>query len=277
MRGVNVPYSWYKGDLGSVLPAVAKTGANVIRAVLGDGGKYERDDAASVKRLLDQCKASKLVAVLEVHDETGSNDVRDLKRAADYWVSIAPVLKGLENRVIINIANEWSTWGVVDTWSLGYRTVIPTIRKAGLKHLLMVDAAGWGQDVSSLSLRGQAVVKADPLRNTMFGLHMYEVNGADGRTVQRTLNAALAVGVPFAVTEFSDSQLKKPVAYKNILAICQQRQIGWIAWSWYGNGPGTTNMDMVASAKSERLTPIGNELVNGLNGIRRTSRIPRIW
>lgn len=43
----------------------------------------------------------------QVHDATGSDDVWRLNNAANYWISLADTLRGLEDRVIINIANEW--------------------------------------------------------------------------------------------------------------------------------------------------------------------------
>ncbi|XP_052125549.1 mannan endo-1,4-beta-mannosidase-like [Frankliniella occidentalis] len=107
MRGINYAHTWYKGDAETAIPAIAATGANVIRIVLSDGDQYTYDDAASVRRILDICKQNKLVAILEVHDATGSDDFAKLRRAADYWISLASTLKGLEDHVIINIANEW--------------------------------------------------------------------------------------------------------------------------------------------------------------------------
>ncbi len=66
MRGINYAHSWYKNDAEKAIPAIAATGANVIRIVLSDGGEYERDSAESVKHLLDLCYNNKLVAILEV-------------------------------------------------------------------------------------------------------------------------------------------------------------------------------------------------------------------
>ena len=47
------------------------------------------------------------VSFVQVHDGTGSDDVKLLENAADYWISLASTLNGLEDSVIINIANEW--------------------------------------------------------------------------------------------------------------------------------------------------------------------------
>ncbi|KAE8744653.1 hypothetical protein FOCC_FOCC008714 [Frankliniella occidentalis] len=91
MRGINYAHTWYKGDAETAIPAIAATGANVIRIVLSDGDQYTFMPVFS----------------FQVHDATGSDDFAKLRRAADYWISLASTLKGLEDHVIINIANEW--------------------------------------------------------------------------------------------------------------------------------------------------------------------------
>uniref|UniRef100_A0A1D1XD47 Mannan endo-1,4-beta-mannosidase n=1 Tax=Anthurium amnicola TaxID=1678845 RepID=A0A1D1XD47_9ARAE len=277
MRGINHAHSWYKQDADKAIPAIAATGANVVRIVLSDGDVYTKDDAASVKHLLDLCKKNRLVAILEVHDGTGSDDVARLENAANYWISLAGTLKGLEDRVIINIANEWhGSSGQAEAWASAYRSVIPRLRSAGLEHLLIVDAAGWGQDAACIAQAGRSIFEADPQRNTIFSIHMYEVAAKDADTVRRNIDNSLAIGVPLIIGEFSDAQTGKPVDYKTIMSYCHERSVGWLVWSWYGNNADTANMDLVTGPDGE-LTSLGREIIEGERGVRSTARAVSTW
>ncbi|XP_034242578.1 mannan endo-1,4-beta-mannosidase-like [Thrips palmi] len=277
MRGINYAHSWFKDDAEKSIPAIARTGVNVVRIVLSNGDTYYKDDAATVQRLLDLCRQNHLVAMLEVHDATGSDDVSALNRAADYWISLADTLRGLEDRVIINVANEWhGSSGKAEEWASAYRSVLPRLRSAGLKHLIVVDAAGWGQDAAVIAQKGRSVFEADPLRNTIFSIHMYEVAGQDEATVKRHIDNSLAIGVPLIIGEFSDAQTGKPVDYKTIMSYCRQRSVGWIAWSWYGNNADTANMDLATGPAGE-LTNLGWEIVNGEYGVRSTAWPVSTW
>ncbi|KAK3927329.1 Mannan endo-1,4-beta-mannosidase [Frankliniella fusca] len=274
MRGINYAHSWFKNDAEVAIPAIAATGSNVIRIVLSDGGQYTEDKAADVVRLLNLCEQNKLVAILEVHDATGSDDVGKLRRAANYWKKLAETLKGREDRVIINIANEWfGSSGKSAQWAEGYMEVLPTLRWAGLEHLIIVDSPGWGQDAAAIAQEGIRIFEADPRRNTIFSIHMYEVAAPNAETVKRHIDNSLAIGVPVIIGEFSDEQTKKKVAYKAIMKYCNERSVGWLAWSWHGNNIDTKNMDLSNKPYTD-LTPLGEEIVGH---IKREAKIPNIW
>lgn len=42
IRGVNVPYAWYKDDFVTAIDGIAAKGANAVRVVLGDGQTYDK-------------------------------------------------------------------------------------------------------------------------------------------------------------------------------------------------------------------------------------------
>lgn len=73
------------------------------------------------------------------------------------------VLRGHEDRVIINIANEWRGTAGAEAWASGYIHAVRSLRQAGLKHLLVVDSPGWGQDAPAIPQRGASIFKADRL------------------------------------------------------------------------------------------------------------------
>ena len=60
------------------------------------------------KKLLQLCKDNHLIAIVEAHDATGSDNIQDLENAANYWMEMKDALIGNEDHVILNIANEWA-------------------------------------------------------------------------------------------------------------------------------------------------------------------------
>lgn len=267
MRGVNHGHSWFKQDLEEAIPAIAETGANTVRIVLSNGQQWEKDDASELARVLAATETYGLTTVLEVHDATGSDNPDDLDKAVDYWIEMADVLKGTEDRVIINIANEWYGVWRSDVWAEAYAQAIPRLRSAGLAHTLIVDAAGWGQYPASIHERGADVFASDPLKNTMFSIHMYEYAGADRATVSENIDGVLAENLAVVIGEFGHRHHDGDVDEDAILAYTAERQVGWLAWSWYGNSGGVEYLDL-AEGPSGPLTSWGERIVYGEMGLK---------
>lgn len=276
MRGVNHSHTWFKNDLNAAIPAIAKTGANTVRIVLSDGTQYTKDDVNSVKNILALVNQYKMIAVLEVHDATGSDDVAKLNNAVNYWISIKDALVGKEDRVIINIANEWyGSWNS-EGWANGYKQAIPKLRNAGLNHTLIVDAAGWGQYPQSIVDYGQAVLAADSKKNTVFSIHMYQYAGKDDATVKANMENVLNKGLALIIGEFGGFHQGEDVDEYAIMKYGQQKGVGWLAWSWYGNSSDLSYLDL-NNGPAGSLTTAGNIIVNDPNGIKATSKKTGIY
>lgn len=277
MRGVNHAHSWYKDTYTEAIPAIAATGANTIRIVLSDGGQYQKDDINIVRNLIETAEANNLVAVLEVHDATGSDSLSDLNRAVDYWIEIKDALIGKEDTVIINIVNEWyGTWDG-RAWADGYKQAIPRLRDAGLTHTLMIDAAGWGQFPSSIHQYGREVFNADRLGNTMFSIHMYEYAGGDAQTVRDNINGVINQDLALVIGEFGHYHTDGDVDEDTIMSYAEQTGVGWLAWSWKGNGTEWEYLDLSNDWGGNYLTSWGDRIVNGTNGLRETSQIASVF
>lgn len=281
MRGINHPHTWFTGETGAFAD-IAGTGANTVRVVLSDGQQWTRNSAADVANVISLCKQNELVCVLEVHDVTGSGESSDagtLANAAQYWVDIANVLEGEEDYVIINIANEPFGNNVpASAWIDGHRSAIQTIRNAGLTHTLIVDAANWGQDWEQIALENASqVASADPLNNTMFSVHMYEVYDSPS-TVENYVSTFLEThNLPLIVGEFGADHQGNPVDEDAIMAVAEQYNIGYIGWSWSGNGSCCTSLDIVNDFNAASLTSWGERLINGSNGIAATSEVASVY
>ncbi|RUT36562.1 glycoside hydrolase family 5 protein [Paenibacillus zeisoli] len=270
MRGVNHAHTWYKNDLSTAIPAIAKTGANTVRIVLSNGSQYTKDDLTSVKNIISLVSQNKMVAVLEVHDATGKDDTASLDAAVNYWISIKDALIGKEDRVIVNIANEWYGSWDGSGWANGYKMAIPKLRSAGIKNTLIVDCAGWGQYPQSIVDYGTSVFAADSLKNTVFSIHMYQYAGKDAATVKTNMENVLNKGLALIIGEFGGYHQGADVDETAIMKYGQEKGVGWLAWSWFGNSSDLSYLDL-ATGPAGSLTSWGNTVVNGTNGIKSTS------
>ena len=151
-RGVNHAHTWYPDRLNQSLRDIAATGANSVRVVLSNGTQWTRNGGADVTNVINQCKANKLVCVLEVHDSTGYGEsaaATHISRATEYWLSsdIKAAISGQEDYVIVNIANEpFGNNTSATDYTNDTITAIRALRSGGLTHMLMIDGSTWGQD-----------------------------------------------------------------------------------------------------------------------------------
>lgn len=271
MRGINHPHSWFTAQDDTALEAIAATGANTVRIVCGSGQQYTRDTVESLNAITDKCRELEMIAILEVHDITGKDETSLLETAADYWIEVKDALIGKESYVILNIANEWVGNWDGQTWRDGYTSVIPRLREAGIKNTIMVDAAGWGQYGQSITDFGEEVFAADPDSNTMFSVHMYGTAGKNKATIARNLKLSTDKGLCMIVGEFGWNHTDGDVDEEYILEYCSENSIGWLAWSWKGNGGGVEYLDLADEWDGSALSDWGETVVNSDLGLKKTS------
>ncbi len=277
IRGVNHAHTWYKDQLAATIPALAKAGCNTVRIVLSDGGQWTKDDVNSVKNIIALCEQNKMITVLEVHDATGKDDQAPLLAAANYFVEIKDALIGKEDRVIINIANEWMGAWNSSSWADGYKKAVPIIRNAGLKHTIMVDAGGWGQYGKSIHDYGKDVLNADTLKNIIFSIHMYGTAGKDAATIKSNIDGVINQGLALCIGEFGWNHSDGDVDEASIMSYCKEKNVGWMAWSWKGNGGGVEYLDLSNDWPGMNLSDWGKTVVEGSNGLKQTSKICSIF
>lgn len=272
MRGVNHAHTWYPGETQS-LADIKATGANTVRVVLSDGFRWSKNSPADVAAVIAQCKANRLICVLEVHDTTGYGEdsaAGTLDHAADYWISLKDVLAGQEDYVIINIGNE--PWGNTNPagWTAPTTAAIQKLRGAGFAHTIMVDAPNWGQDWQGVMRdNAQAVYDADSTGNLIFSIHMYSVYNT-AQKVTDYLHAFVDAGLPLVIGEFGGpaDQYGDPDE-DTMMAAAEQLKLGYIAWSWSGNTDPI--LDLTIGFDPTRLSAWGERIFHGANGIAQTS------
>jgi len=273
MRGINHSHCWYKEEDLTAFDAISDTGANCIRIVLANGVQWDKDEADEVRKLIEMAKERNMVAIVEVHDGTGDDSIETFRSITNYWVDIADVLKGTEGYCILNIANEWvGSWNST-IWRDGYTEAIPKLREAGIKNVIMVDAAGWGQYGRSIRVNGLEVFESDPDRNTMFSVHMYGLSGKNELTIKYNLEGATNQNLCVCVGEFGYKHSDGEVDEDYIMQYCEEKGIGTLAWSWKGNSGGVEYLDMSNDWEGKDLsTEWGEKVIFGEYGIKNTSK-----
>ena len=277
MRGVNIAHAWYTDKTEASIKAAADLGANTVRIVLSDGGQYTKTTSTEVEQIIEWCKENKVVCILEVHDATGSDNTSDLTRAVNYWIDIKNILNENRKYVLVNIANEWyGTWDG-SAWADGYTSAIQSLRNAGIKNTIIVDCGGWGQYPASIHNYGNTVFNADSEANTIFSIHMYEYSGGDSTTVTNNIDGVLNNNLPLIIGEFGNYHSNGDVDEDTIMSYCTSKNVGYLGWSWKGNGGGVEYLDLVNDWEGTSLTDWGNTLFNSTYGIKNTSSICSIY
>ncbi|MFJ4616856.1 cellulase family glycosylhydrolase [Streptomyces sp. NPDC088812] len=278
MRGVNHAHTWYPGELQS-LADIKALGANSVRVVLSDGYRWSENSAADVANVVTQCKANRLICVLEVHDTTGYGEdaaAGTLDHAADYWIGLKDVLAGEENHVVINIGNE--PWGNTDPagWTAPTIAAIQKLRAAGFEHTIMVDAPNWGQDWQGvMRANAQSVYDADTTGNLIFSIHMYSVFDTAAE-ITDYLNAFVAAGLPILIGEFGGpaDQWGDPDE-DTMMATAEELDLGYLAWSWSGNTDPI--LDLAIGFDPTQLSSWGQRIFNGADGIAQTAEEATVY
>lgn len=283
MRGVNTPHAYYLKESNDSLKRIKELGFNTVRIVwcadnLIRSGRCDAKDIHPVEELekaLSLVKAQRLVAVLNLQNATGSDSAEHLQKMVEYLTrsDVKEILLAHKDNVLINIANEWyGTWDKTNNFVEGYRSAISELRKAGLPHVLIIDARGYGQDVSSIAEHGKDLVGIDP--NIMISAHLYDVFRTNA-SVANVFSMVREKKLPFIVGEFGCSHgAQKPVACEAILAEASRpdKPYGYLAWSFSGNGSSLQDLDIVELRDWSTLTPWGRTLINSPGGIKSSAK-----
>lgn len=273
IRGVNNPHAWFDTPAYNALSTISSKKVNAVRIVWSTSGSASR-----LQQIIDRCKELGMIAIVELHDVTGSNSASGLNDMANYFASSAvkSILTSNEKYVLVNIANEWGDHSLSDiAWRDAYKTAISTIRNAGIHNTIIVDGSGWGQNASPIKAYGNALLAHDPDHNIMFSIHMYG-SWNDSSKIGTELQAIKNLGLAVMIGEFGynynngNNNLGSQVNAQEIMNQSQAKGIGYMAWSWTGNDSGNAWLDMTTS-DWQTLTTWGNLIINGTNGIWATS------
>ncbi len=275
MRGINHAHVWFRDNLDEALQGIANMGANCVRIVLGDGNStngWGPTSESEIKDIIQKCKSKNLICILESHNGTGSDNADDLNKAVEYWKSVKSTFVGEEKYVIINIANEWfGSWDNLRKWGDAYVDAVKELRSAGIHNTLMVDSAGWGQCAKSIPQFGEKIFDADPDKNTMFSIHMYGSAGGNKRQIKTNIDDVLNKDLCLVIGEFGWDHSDGDVDEDYIMQYCCEKNVGYIAWSWKGNGGGVEYLDISNDWAGNSLSDWGKNLLENPYGIKETA------
>jgi mannan endo-1,4-beta-mannosidase len=280
MRGVSHMHAIYPNRTAGALAAMKRLGANTARIELSTGAISQRDDAADVAHVISLCRRHRLVCVLEVTDTTGFGDrprAITQAQAVDYWISIKKALTGQERYVILDVANEPYVMYNADRWPSETAAAIRRLRRAGFRHTLMVGGPDWGQDRSFVMRdHAAAIFNGDPERNLIFSIHMY---GAftTATKVRTYLAWYVKSALPIVIGEFSQMHLDGKPDEDTMMSMAQSHRLGYLGWSWSGNGGELGYLDMVSGFNPAKMTWWGNRIFHGPNGICSTAREATVY
>lgn len=273
IRGVNNPHYWF--DTGAqyqaylALDTIASYGTNTIRVVWETGGP-----PALLREVLHRIVELDMVPMVELHDVTSDTSRARLVDMAEYYASadVKQVLVDFREYLLVNIANEWSG----NDFAGAYTEAVTYLRNSGISHTLVIDANGFGQNGQVIIDNAAALINADPQRNLLFSVHMYERFGTTA-AVDNFLNGATSRSIPVIVGEFGWEHNQQPVAWERILTRSNELGVGYIAWSWLGNDEQTAHLDMALSPAGP-LTDWGSDVMTAAPGsIQQTSERASIF
>ena len=272
IRGINNAHIWFPLIAFEALDKIALTNCNTVRVVWNT-----HTEPIELRRILQKIRSLKMVAIPELHDFTGTETKSDMELAAKYWSrsDVKDILNEFKENVLINVANEWMSGGDENNWFEAYREAIKIMRKAGLEHCIVIDAAGWGQDLEPTKKLAKTLLETDSLKNLLFDVHMYGAWSDETKMVNE-LKYFSDNKIPLLVGEFGynyengNNNLGCKVNAELLLKTCNDLGIGWIAWSWSGNDVGNRWLDLVKHWES--YTPWGEIVVNSKYGIKNTSK-----
>jgi mannan endo-1,4-beta-mannosidase len=274
VRGVNNPHIWLMKEAYEALETIAALKFNSVRVVWGLNGS-----ANDLRRIFERIVELEMVVIPEIHDPTGKNDIVALEEAARYWArdDVKVVLNDFKPYVILNIANEWMASGDAENWYNGYLSAISIVRNAGLNHCLLIDAAGWGQNLDPTKKYATNLIEHDPEKNLMFSVHMYgswnnNTKIEDEIIYFRENKLALLVGEFGYDYKNGDNNLGCKVDAPFLLQKCDEYGIGYMPWSWTGNNEENQWLDMVDNADWRAPTEWGALLMSSKHGISNTSK-----
>jgi mannan endo-1,4-beta-mannosidase len=279
-RGLNNPDIWF--DISDqywaydALDNIAAYGANTVRIIWNTAAP---GTPALLRRIIRHVVELKMVPMIELHDYTGATSNDNLLAAASYYGSapVKQVLLDFEEFLLINIANEWSG----NDFMGGYQAAVSQLRASGINHTLIIDANGFGQNASSISSNGTALLAADSQHNLAFSVHMYDAfSGSGGRAkITSTLQGAVTMQLPLIVGEFGWQAGNPivPVDAAFIMSECVRLKLGYLGWSWKGNDASLSYLDLAVDWEGAQLSSWGNTLIKGTDGLMSSSTKATIY
>lgn len=241
LRGVNEMIIWSNDITGKkILPEIAKTGANSMRLVWTTQG-----DPKQLDELIQNCLRNAMIPMVELHDATG--DWSKLPIVIDYWKrdDVKEVMNKHKKWVLLNIANEVGKHEGDSVFVANYKNAITELRNTGYEMPLIIDAPDWGKDEKVIGRNWKELLNHDPLKNVIFSVHTYWIKNAQER-MDTFLTQVVDEEIPFIFGEGPQPNgydCDTAFPYLDCMKQCQEKEIGWLNWSWGAQRNGDCGKD----------------------------------
>ncbi|WP_435356724.1 cellulase family glycosylhydrolase [Emticicia sp. SJ17W-69] len=269
LRGVNLAFNPSdKAKALNMIRSIDSTKANCIRLVLNTD--FISTNPSFFDDLITETAKFKMIPIVELHDKTCQALTKaNIDFLVNFWLNNPTLLNILTKHkkyLILNIGNEVGDFEdkpntvIADSLFNAYKSGITRLRQAGLKMPIMIDAPFCGINIDAVELAATNLINHDSEKNILFSLHLYDDDAVNSSYVENTiLLDTYNKKVPFVIGEFSIAKDCDPAApaldYQTMLRVCQEKQIGWLAWTWSNVGlSNSNNQDCAVDADNSTRT-----------------------
>lgn len=234
------------------LSEIEKTKANTVRIQwYNNYGDPSRPafNLIQLDSLLCRSARFKMIPIVGLWDKTCDNDWPSFNSTiVNWWLqpSVVALFNKHKRYSIINMANEFGYYtyagGTItdlNTYKNNYETAIASLRTAGYKQPIMIDAPDCGTNADALIATGLEILNSDPLKNIIFSVHAYWISftGNDSTTMANKVQEMVNSNLPFVFGEVANYQsdatpCQYALNYTDLLKTLEQKQMGWLAWAW---------------------------------------------
>lgn len=297
-RGVTIEHTLATPEKTlQALKDIAAHGANSaqIEFPLKSDGNYPRQITIQVRDIIQTCKDSKLVCVLEPNDGSGYSEVFNavsptVMASLWGWGGMRDALSGAQSHIIIGLSNQ--PLGSIYYSSFDYRIrmdqYVSELRSALPQgFLIMVDGNKWGQDTDKAMLEFATINKSqNRYPNLIYSIDMFDAY-TDPTKVRDYIASFAQLQAPLIIGGFGPTPYYHPhniavrptvpvmLPAQSVMEYAEEFATGSFAWSWSGNLNG--GLDLVTNWDASALTPWGNLAFNGAHGIKATAKPASIY
>jgi mannan endo-1,4-beta-mannosidase len=277
LRGFNamILVSDRKGE--ATYPEIAKTGANCCRIFW----KVDGAPAEELEKTIANCRSSKMIPIPCVWDASGKK-WENFSKCVDFWCrpDISAILRKHQDCLILNIANEVGTNTLSDEeYRRMYTGAVRRLRETGLRAPLMIDAADMGKGEDYLLHNAQPLLEKDPDHNLLFSWHPWIVQRLPARC-QKAVDGSIEKDFCLVIGEFSQlsALFETPLDYHCLLQYSEEKQIGWLPWTWWCRGKGDRGYDGHSVTRDRKFghwanQPWGEEIaISGPYSVQKTAK-----
>lgn len=298
MRGVNYSLAddWnFPGNLnnGKELSAqIIQANPNTVRIQwYVDYGQPARPQLTltGLDSVISRFAAADIATVLEIHDFTHIHTDTALfnTQVIGWWTSqaVLELIEKHQSHLFVNVANEYGPAmypapnytlnpnyaAEITRWITHYKNVITRLRNAGIEVPIMIDAPNYGMDYQVVINNATVFNNHDPLNRIVMSCHAYWNETAGG--MESIVNQLAALTVPVVFGEVGNVDFScNAIQMNSLLAKAQEKQMGWLAWTWNrdecavrnmtSNEPG--NPASTTDGQFSTLTAYGQTIVNNV-------------